>query len=221
MMSGWLQAGGLTFDKDLIELNLAPDGISAVAEFSFENKSDKPVTIARIDKSCSCLEAQVQGGKTNYRPGEKGVVRVNFAVGNFAGQVDKSIVLWIDKDAADKPSVTLTVRAHVPVLVEMDQKTLKWTVGDKPEPQRIDIRMKHSKPIRVLKATSSSELFKLELKELKAGEHYELWVTPLEIAKPGIAVIRMQTDCDISRHQVQQAFAVVRRDLPGEGAAKP
>jgi len=218
---GWLQAGGLTFEKELIEVHLAPDGTTAAADFSFENKTDKPVSIARIDKTCSCLEAQVQGGKVNYQPGEKGVVRVNFAVGNFAGMVDKSIVLWIDKDVPDKPSVMLTVRAHIPVLVEMDQKTLKWTLGDKPEPQRIDIRMKHSKPIRVLKVTSSSELFKLELKALKAGEHYELWVTPLDIAKPGIAVIRMETDCDITRHQVQQAFAVVRRDLLGEGAAKP
>ena len=221
MLAGWMSGAGLTFEKTLLDLNLAADATTAAVDFPFENKTDKTVTIARVDKTCSCLAAQVQGGKLTYQPGEKGVVRAVFDLGNFSGVVDKTVVLWLDRDQRDQPSVTLTVRVHIPVLVAMDQKTLKWSLDAAPKPQRIDLRINYSKPIRVVKVTSSSELFKTELKTLQEGVHYELWVTPLEMKKPGIAVIRIETDCEIVRHKLQQVFAVVRRDLPGKGVASP
>ena len=216
---GMLQAVGLTFEKPLTELHAAADARTALVEFNFENKTDKPVTITRYEKTCSCVSVQVADNKLTYLPGEKGVVRANFDLGNLAGVVDKMIVVWLNGDTDAKPSITLTVRVHIPVLVTMDNKTLKWTIGAKPEPQKIDIKMTHSKPIRIVSTSCTSELFKTELKTLEEGKHYELWVTPLETSGPGLAIIRMETDCDVARHKTQQAFATVRRDLPG-GAAK-
>jgi hypothetical protein len=217
-LAGLLQAAGLTFEKTLVELHAAADAKTAVADFNFENKTDKPVTITRYDKTCSCVSVQVTGGKLNYLPGEKGVVRATFDLGNFSGAVDKMVVMWLDGDAESKPSVTLTVRVHIPVLVIMDAKTLKWTLGSEARPQKIDIRMNHSKPIRIISTTCTSELFKTELKTVEEGKHYELWVTPLEMGAPGLAIIRMETDCEVVRHKIQQAFATVRRDLPATGS---
>ena len=54
----------------------------------------------------------------------------------------------------------------------------------------------------------------MEVKTLEEGKHYELLVTPAETKDPGLAIIRIETDCEIKRHQVLQAFAVIRRDLP-------
>lgn len=216
---GMLHAAGLTFDKPLLEIQAAADARTAVADFDFENKTDKPVTITRYDKTCSCVSVQITGGKLVYQPGEKGVVRAAFDLGNFSGVVDKMIVVWLDGDAEAKPSITLTVRVHIPVLVVMDVKTLKWVLGSKAEPQKIDIQMNHTKPIRIVATTCTSELFKTELKTLEEGKHYELWVTPLEMNTPGLAIIRLETDCDVERHKVQQAFATVRRELPAAGAA--
>ncbi len=218
MLAGLLQAGGLKFEKDVIELHLAAEASTAGGEFTFTNGSDHPVTISRVEKTCSCLLAQVKGGKLVYQPGEKGVIRVNFEVGNLSGVVDKTVALYLEKEPADQP-VILTVRAHIPVLVELDQKTLRWPVNGAAGPQKVDIRMKHSKPIRVLKAASNSEMFKTELKTLTEGSHYEVWITPADMKRPTIAVIRLETDCDVERHKVQQVFAVVRADRPGEGAA--
>lgn len=212
---GMLHAAGLTFESSLLELHAAADARTAMAEFKFENKTDKPVTITRYDKSCSCLSVQVAGGKLTYLPGENGLVRGNFDLGNLSGVVDKSIVVWLEGDPEAKPSITLTVRVHVPVLVVMDNKTLKWSIGGKPEPQKIDIQMNYTKPIRIVATTCTSELFKTELKTVEDGKHYELWVTPLEMGGPGLAIIRMETDCEVARHKIQQAFATVRRDLPG------
>jgi hypothetical protein len=211
---GLSHAGGLTFEQTTVEIHAPADAKSVVADFKFENKTDKPVTIAKFDKVCSCISVQVSEGKLNYAPGEAGVIRANFDMGNFSGVVNKTVVLWFDKDPEDKPSQVLTVQVHIPVLVVMNEKTLKWTLGAKPETQKIDITMAHTKPIRILSTSCTSEAFKVELRTLEEGKHYELAVTPSDTKEPGLAIIRVETDCEIARHKVLQVFAVIRRELP-------
>ena len=213
-MAGFLHAAGLAFEQELVEVHAPANASSVVAEFKFENKSDKPVAIAKFDKVCSCIAVQVSGGKLNYAPGESGVIRATFEMGNFAGVVDKTVVLWLDKDPEDKPSQILTVRVNIPVLVVMNEKTLKWTLGSKPETRKIDITMAHTQPIKIVSTSCTSENFKVEVNTLEEGKHYELLVTPADTKDPGLAIIRVETDCDITRHKVLQAFAVIRRDLP-------
>lgn len=213
-MLGALQAAGLTFENELIEVHADANAKSVTADFKFTNKTDKPVTIAKYDKTCSCIAVQVADGKLSYAPGEGGTIRAAFEMGNFSGVVDKTVVLWIDKDAEAKPSQTLTVRIHIPVLVVMNEKTLKWTIGSQPETRRIDIKMEHAKPIKIVSTTCTSEAFKVEVKALEEGKHYELLVTPGDTKQPGLAIIRIETDCEIARHKIQQVFAVIRRELP-------
>ncbi|MEO0017813.1 MAG: hypothetical protein RLZZ522_1096, partial [Verrucomicrobiota bacterium] len=107
-----VQAGGLTFEQPLLEMKLPADAKVTQADFKFENKTDQPVTIARFDKTCSCISVQIADGKLTYQPGEKGVVRASFDLGNFSGVVDKMIIMWLTGDPEIKPSVTLTMRAH-------------------------------------------------------------------------------------------------------------
>ncbi len=213
-MAGFLQAAGLTFEQELVEVRAPADAMSVVAEFKFENKTDKPVAIAKFDKVCSCLAVQVSGGKLNYAPGETGVIRATFEMGNFSGVVDKTVVLWFDKDPEDKPSQVLSVRVNIPVLVVMKEKTLKWALGGKPETRKIDITMEHAKPIKIVSTSCTSDNFKVEVITLEEGKHYELLVTPVETKDPGLAIIRVETDCDIARHKLLQAFAVIRKDIP-------
>lgn len=214
LLAGLLGAAGLTFESELVEVKAGAGAATVNAEFRFENKTGKVVHIARYDKSCSCVGVEIAGGKLAYKPNEKGVVKMVFDVGNFSGTVDKLIVIWLEGDPDAKPSVTLTVRVHIPVLVEMDQKTLKWSIGGKGEAQKIEIRMTHEKPIRIEKVTCTSELYKTELKVVEEGRHYQLWVTPLQMDGPSLAIIRMETDCEVERHRTQQAFATVRKDPP-------
>ena len=215
------QAAGLEFTGMLKELNAAADATTVTADFNFTNKGDKPVTITKSDPGCSCLKVQISGGKLKYAPGESGVVRTTFDMGNFSGTVDKMVALWIDDDAADSPSMRLTVRVHIPVLVGVAPKTLKWELGAKAEPQTIEIRMAEGNLIRVTGVTSSSELFACEVKTLEEGKKYDLIVTPQALTAPGMAVIRIETDCAISKHRIQQVFAVVRKSSPSETAVKP
>lgn len=220
-LTAFSQAAGLEFAKLLKEVNAAADVSTVTTDFEFKNTGDKAVTIAKTDPGCSCLKVEISGGKLKYAPGESGVVRTTFDMGNFSGTVDKMVALWIDDDPADKPSMTLTVRVHIPVLVALEPKTVKWNLGGKPEPQTIQIRMAEGKSIHVTGVKSSSPAFACELKALEEGKKYDLIVTPQDMNAPGISVFRIETDCAISKHRIQQAFAVVRKPSPADVVAKP
>jgi hypothetical protein len=221
VLAVFTQAGGLEFTETLKEVDAGADATLVTTEFSFTNKGDKPASITKSDSGCSCLKIEISGGKLKYAPGESGVVRATFEMGNFSGTVDKMVALWINDDSVDNPSTRLTVRVHIPVLVELEPKTLKWDLGTKADPQIIRIQMAEGKSIRVTGVTSSSESFACELKTVEKGEKYDLIVTPRNIDTPGMTVIRVETDCAISKHRVQQAFAVVRKPSPPQTPVKP
>ena len=221
VLAVFTQAGGLEFTETLKEVDAGADATLVTTEFSFTNMGDKPASITKSDSGCSCLKIEISGGKLKYAPGESGVVRTTFEMGNFSGTVDKMVALWIDDDPVDNPSTRLTVRVHIPVLVELEPKTLKWDLGTKADPQIIRIQMAEGKSIRVTGVTSSSESFACELKTVEKGEKYDLIVTPRNIDTPGMTVIRVETDCAISKHRVQQAFAVVRKPSPPQTPVKP
>lgn len=220
ILTAVLQAG-LDFPTTLKEIHAPADAQMVTAEFEFTNRTDKEVTLAKVDTTCSCISVKVKGGKLRYAPGEAGLIRAEFDMGNFSGTVDKVVAVWLAGDPADKPSLALTVRVHIPVLVSLEPKTLKFNLGGKGEPQSIRIQMNHTKPIHVTGVNSSSEAFKQELKTIEDGKTYELIVTPVDTKSPGLAIMRVTTDCDVTKHQIQQAFAVTRKPTAAEAAAKP
>jgi hypothetical protein len=206
---------GLVFDETLKERHLPPDARSVQIDFPFKNAGDETVRIHHYDAPCSCLSAQVKGSKLEYAPGEEGVIRARFDMGNFSGTVDKPVAIWLDGDAEDDPSILLTVRVHIPELVQIEPKTLKWAVGEQAAAKSMRITVDFEKPIKVLKITGTSDRFTHRLKTIREGEEYELTVTPDQTKSPGIGVLRIETDCPIARHRIRQAFLVVRRAAVG------
>lgn len=218
ILTAFLQAG-LDFPATLKEVHAPADAQTVTADFEFTNNSDQNVTVAKVDPTCSCISVKIKDSKLSYAPGESGLIRAEFEMGNFSGTVDKVVAVWLGNDPADKPSVALTVRVHIPVLVSLEPKTLKFDLGGKGEPQSIRIQMNHSTPIHVTSVNSSSEAFKQEFKTIEDGKSYELIVTPVDTKSPGLAIMRVTTDCDIAKHQIQQAFAVIRKPTAAEAAA--
>jgi hypothetical protein len=217
-LAGILSAGNLTFPEVTKEINPGVDATKVTADFKFTNQTDKPVTIAKYDAGCSCMSVQIADGKRVYAPGESGVLRANFDMGNFSGSVDKNISVWLDGDAETAPSEHLTVRVNIPVLVELEPKTVKWEVNGATETKTIEIKMNGDKPIHISSVSPSSESFSHELKTLEDGKRYQLVITPKSTAAPGIAIFRIQTDCEIQRHALQQGFAVISRPAPAAPA---
>ncbi len=211
-----LRGAALEFPQTLKEVHAPAEAKTVAVEFDFTNRTDKPVQVSRYDPTCSCMSVSIRGGKLRYEPGESGVIRAEFDMGNFSGEVDKAVAVYLNDDPDGKPSVVLTTRVHIPVLIALEPKTQKWAIGGAAEAKVIRIAMNHAKPIRVTGVSSSSQAFKHELKTVEEGKTYELIVTPLETKGPALAIFRVETDCDIAKHRTQQAFAVIRKPIPGE-----
>ncbi len=221
-LAAFAQAAGLDFAETPKEVHTTADAETAAVEFNFTNKSGNPVTIAKADAGCSCMKVLFSGGKLTYGPGESGVLRAVFNIGNASGTVEKTISLWLDTTPiSNPPSQALNVRIQIPTLITLEPKTLKWDLGSKPEPQTIHIRMAEGKPIHVTAIKPATEQFSCELKAIEAGRNYDLIVTPKDVAKPGISVIRIETDCEIKRHQIQQAFAIVLKPTTANESSAP
>ncbi len=218
VLASLAHGAGLDFTATLKEIEAPSDARKVTADFEFTNRSNKTVKVVKYDAACSCMAVGIKDGKLDFAPGESGLLRADFEMGNFSGTVDKSVALWLDDDPPEKPSITLTVRVHIPVLVALEPKTVKWDVGADATPQTIRITMNHDEPIRVKGVTSSSKAFRFDLKTIDDGKLYELVVTPEEMSTPCLAIMRIETDCAIERHRLQQVFAVVRKAL---NAAKP
>lgn len=211
-----LRGAALDFPQILKEVHAPAEAKTVVVEFDFTNRTDKTVNVSRYDPTCSCMSVSIKGGKLRYEPGEAGVIRAEFDMGNFSGEVDKAVAVYLNDDPDGKPSVVLTTRVHIPILIAIEPKTQKWAIGGAVESKAVRITMNHSKPIRVTGVTSSSEAFKHELKTVEEGKTYDLVLTPLDTAKPALAIFRIETDCDIAKHRTQQAFAVIRKPIAGE-----
>ncbi len=203
-------AGNLEF-KELIKKQTATaDATKVTTDFEFTNTTDKPVTIAKCDPTCSCLAVQVSGGKMKYAPGESGVIRTVFDVGNATGPVEKGVAIYLDSDLPDKPSILLQANILIPVLVSLEPKTVSWDLGGKPEEKIIHIKMAEGNLINVI-GVDLKESFKYELKTIEKGISYELVVSPKSTETVDLGIIRIETDSKIPKQKVQQAFVVVRR----------
>lgn len=201
----------LAFVETFKELTVKPEERRVTVDFEFENKSNQAVTISKYDSSCSCVSVQVKGGKLHYASGEKGMIRGVFDMGNLSGTVEKAIQVWLKGDGEVEPSIALTVRIEIPVLVEISPKTLRWDIGAVPDSKVIEITMNHDQPITVKSATCSNENFLTVLKVVEEGKKYQLVVTPQQTGTPGIGVINISTDCEVARQATQRAFTVIRK----------
>jgi Protein of unknown function (DUF1573) len=216
-----IQAGTLEFVSTSKEIQ-APASVTSVdAEFDFTNRTEKAVTITKSDPGCSCVAVKVSGGKLRVEPGESGKIQAKFDMGNFSGTVDKVILIWLDDAPADQPSAVLKLKVVIPVLVGLEPKTLQWDLAGPTATRTIEIKMAGKEPIRVSEVKTSSENFILELKTIEVGKIYQLLVTPKDVCTPGLGVFRIITDCSIKKHQIQQAFGVVRKSNSADTASKP
>lgn len=226
ILLAWLAAGvpafaGLKFDEPSKEVTAAPDAQKVEAEFTFTNTGTDTVVIDHQDAACTCISSEIKGAKMSYQPGESGVIRGAFDVTNFAGTVDKQIMLYLKGDPANRPSHILTVKVKIPVLVEVEPKTLTWDLGGPATPKTATLTMNYSSPIHVKDVSGTNPAFTYEVKTIEEGKKYEVIVTPQATSEVGLAVFHIDTDCAIPRHRSQRVFGVIRKAQETPTAAVP
>jgi hypothetical protein len=199
----------LKFETPLIEAKVGLNDTTLVRDFKFTNAGPKPVKITQADAGCSCLAIQVAGGKFTYAPGETGTIRATFSIGNFQGTVEKPIFIWHEGDPEERPSSTVTLRVHIPVIIALEPRTLKWEEGATKEPKSIDVKMDYEKPIRITSVSTSNEAYAAKIVTVEEGKHYKVEVTPAATARAGLCVVRIETDAEVEKQRIQQGFATI------------
>ncbi len=207
----------LVFDSQKKDIHAPPDATKIFCDFAFENKGKEVIKIERYKATCSCMSVELlQDGKLEFGPGEKGVLRANFDMQNFIGEVNKNVVLWLAGDKESAPSHTLVVHVIIPTLVEIQPRTLEWQGKGPWDAKVMKIHMNHTEPIEIVRVTMNHPCFELEWKTMEKGKDYELTIKPLmkPDVTPGMAVVHIETDCSIEKQKKQLAFVLVRPDLP-------
>lgn len=199
----------LKFDTPVIDANAALDAITLVREYTFTNAGTKPVKITQADAGCTCLAVEVAAGKFTYAPGETGTIRATFQIGSFQGTVEKPIYIWLEGDREEAPSANVMLRVHIPVIISLEPKTLKWEVDGSAETKIIDVKMDHVKPIRITSVSTSNETFSSKIVTVEEGKHYKIEVTPKGTGTAGLCIVRIETDTEVEKQRVQQGFAVI------------
>jgi hypothetical protein len=202
-----LHAGSVKFEKDLYEAHAGIKEELITREFKFTNASEKTIKIRDADAGCTCVAVEFLAGKTTYAAGESGVMRVAFKVENAQGQVDKTVLVWLEGDPDEKPSSQVTFRVHIPIAIALEPKTLSWDLNSKPEPKSIRVKIDYEKPVHLKKISLSNENYTSEIIPVEEGKAYDVRITPKSTATPGLCMVGIETDIDIDKYQRQQGFA--------------
>ncbi len=204
---------GLRFDKILKEVTTKPDTKAVFIEFAFENKSDEIVTIVEYDAPCTCMGARIRrpdGLESRvFKPGDKGVIIGKLEFENFKGTIDKMITIRTDKDKTADPSIQLTCRVTIPVVIGADVEKLEWVVGGALEAKEFSIKVNYSKPINIAKhkmGFGGDKYFDYKLEVISEGREYKVTVTPKKTNVPIVAPLKFYTDSEITRFKLVQVF---------------
>jgi hypothetical protein len=216
-----LAAGVLKFEATAKEITVATDQKSATVDFPFKNESASDVVIEKHDSDCPCAAVGVKDSKLAYKPGESGTIRIVFNLGKVPETADKFVSIHLKGDRADHPSIKLTTRIVVPVVVELEPRSVIWEVGDKLEPKTVTVTMNDREPVKILSMTSSNPRFKPELKTIEEGKRYEVVITPISTEEVGMGVLQVETDSKSDSRRSHPVYLLVRQSPPKSGQAAP
>ncbi len=180
----------LTWEKTEIELHPKPGDAEAVAQFKYENKTDKPINIKNVRSSCGCTVASLK--KNDVAPGEKGEVTATFKIGNRTGVQQKTVTVETDDSA--QPVMNLLLKAVIPDVLQIQPAFVFWENGEDPKPKKITVTAGKDVTVTKLDVSSSSPEFTTKVdKGSKPGE-FVITVTPKNTATMVSATLTIQPD---------------------------
>jgi len=176
-----------------------------VAKYRFTNTGNAPVKIENVKTSCGCTTAGLK--KTEYAPGESGVIEAKFAFGGRTGKQEKGIAVSI---AGEPLPTILRLLVDIEEPVKLQPQFVIWKVGDKPNAQIIRLTVADDVPAKVLSVESDNPLIKAELTPSQNGKSYEVQVTPSDTVRPAAATLIIRTDYPTDNPQVRYAYARIK-----------
>lgn len=199
----------LTWEKTEIELHPKASDAEAVAQFKYENKTDKPILIKNVHSSCGCTVASLK--KNDVAPGEKGEVTATFKIGGRTGVQTKTVTVETDNPA--QPVTSLILKAVIPESVQIQPTFVFWENGADPKPKKITVTAGKDVKMTKLDVVSSSPDFATKVDPGTNPGEFVITVTPQDVKKAVSATLTIKPD-------MPQVFYATAR-VTEAGAAAP
>jgi hypothetical protein len=100
----------IAFEKTEYDFGEVSTRKKYTGQFTFTNTGGEPLKITEVKKCCGVV-AELADEKTEYMPGETGVLNVTYTSGSVAGTLKRQLHV-VSNDAAN-PDTTLTIQAKV------------------------------------------------------------------------------------------------------------
>lgn len=218
LLSSVVALSGLHFETSIREITVEPDSEVVEVLFPFRNTSKRIIEIRKYDAPCSCMSAKLKGGKQTesgglaFLPGEKGVIKGVFELGNFKGTVEKGIKIWTSEDPSSAPSIHLITRVTIPALIRAIPSSLMWQVGEKPTTKTIRIKIAEEASLQIIGHECSNTIIQYQVETIEKGREYLVTVTPSRTDEVVFAGLRFTTNSDLDRFKTLQTFITIKPD---------
>jgi hypothetical protein len=172
-----LPAPKIKFEKMIWDFGKVTGGDTVKAEFIFTNIGERTLEVMDVHPGCGCTTA---GDSTRkVEPGKTGVIPLQLNTTSLVGDVIKTAA--VSCNDPETPQLTLQLKASVwrPIEVSPQIAIMPLTTESPSNAASVKIINNIDTPLEVSDVASSSPAFGAELKTLKAGKEYEIWVRTL------------------------------------------
>ncbi|MDQ6809953.1 MAG: DUF1573 domain-containing protein [Verrucomicrobiota bacterium] len=204
----------LAWEKTEVELHPASTDATAVGNFKYQNKGDKPVHISSVHTSCGCTTAGVQ--KNDVAPGEKGEITATFNIGGRTGVQTKTVT--VTTDDPKQPTTLLTLKAVIAQGLELQPALVFWESGEASKPKTITVKTSKEMPVKSLDVASSNPDFSTKVESGPGEGEFRINVQPRETTRTMNATLTIKPEPSAGG---AKAYYATARVTPGSAAPQP
>lgn len=196
---------GLEWKSQTLTFTTAPFQTTQEAVFQFTNTGTKPVTILEVESNCDCLDAAAD--RQVYAPGESGVIKSSFTVGDRLGLYERRIKIVTDEHPEP---VRLLVRIEVPELVTLTPRSVAWKLNEPAGEKAIELEVIPGVKISFSRVQPTSGDFDARLEVVEAGRRYRVYLKPPATMQPANAAFRIFGRAESGQDVIVSAYGNVR-----------
>jgi hypothetical protein len=195
----------LEWKTQTLTFTTAPFQTTQEAVFQFTNTGTKPVAILAVESNCDCLDAAAD--RQVYAPGESGVIKAIFTVGDRLGLYERRIKIVTDENSEP---VRLLVRIEVPELVTLTPRSVAWKLNEPAAEKAVELEVIPGVKISFSRVLPTSGDFAARLETVEAGRRYRMYLKPPATTQPANAAFRIFGRAVSGQDVIVSAYGNVR-----------
>jgi hypothetical protein len=195
----------LEWKTQTVTFTTAPFQTTQEAVFHFTNTGSRPVKIVEVESNCDCLDAA--SDRQTYAPGESGIIKSSFTVGDRLGLYERRIKVVTDEDPEP---VRLLVRIEVPELVTLTPRSVAWKLNEPAAEKAVELEVIPGVAINFTRVQPTSGDFDARLETVEAGRRYRVYLKPPATTQPANAAFRIFGRSGSGKDVIVSAYGNVR-----------